>query len=636
MATVAGTATAFWTTTSDAEAAVASAGTIGPPSGVVGTPALSNVTVTWNAGSAASGLTLDGYYVTRTNGVVTVAACGSSPAALLPLSPRTCVDASVPNGTWTYVVRSALATWTAASAPSANVVVVGDPTSPTMTLSGTAATNSFFSFFSGSYRYYFRSNSVGGGSLRIVAAVTDLGSGPASATFPAIATAGWTHTAETVSVGTGAPPTISYTSSPFSWVQGATTPASRTVTGRDVVGNGVNATVIFRSDTSAPTGGAVRVNGVNGNATGTGSAQTNSTTGDVTINSFASYTEAQSTTQSGLASSVFVRETATISNGTCGAFGGATPLAGPAPITQTNLPTGCYRYRITGSDNVGNVANTMRVIRVDRSAPIGGSLTINGTAATNAGTSSRSTTSPITIARTNFTDPESGMGTSTLTRATATVANGACGAFGTAATVASGITSQAVSARTCYRYVLTGTNAFGLVAPTLTTTVIVGPYVTSVVTTNGGATVGRLEQGDSIAITYSDDMNPQSFCSTWSTSGDQSLAADSQVTLTLTNAATDRLTVAATGCTFNFGTLALGSNAYTSATMLFRGAGAARSTITWTAATRTLTLTLGAPSSAAAGTVASSALVYSPSTAQSAVGGLAMGGTFTTANIPQF
>jgi hypothetical protein len=49
-----------------------------------------------------------------------------------------------------------------------------------------------------------------------------------------------------------------------------------------------------------------------------------------------------------------------------------------------------------------------------------------------------------------------------------------------------------------------------------------------------------------------------------------------------------------------------------------------------------LTLTLGAPSAAAAGTVASSALVYTPSTSQLAVGGLAMGGTFTTANTPQF
>jgi hypothetical protein len=378
------------------------------------------------------------------------------------------------------------------------------------------------------------------------------------------------------------------------------------------------------------------VNAVNGNATGTGAAQTNSTTGDITVNSYTQYTETQSTTQSGLASSVLVRETATLSGGVCGAFGGAVALAGPAPITQTNLPTGCYRYRVTGTDNVANLANLMRVVRVDRSAPVSGALTVNGTVATNAGTSSRTTATPVSITRTDFTDPDSGMGTSTLARASATLTNGACGSFGAAATVAPGTTSQAVAARTCYRYVLTGTNAFGLAAPTLTTTVVVGPAVASVVTANGGTTVGRIEQGDRVSITYTDDMNPQSFCSTWSTSGDQSLAGDNQVTITLTNASPDRLTVAATGCTFNFGTLALGSNAYTSATMLFRGAGAARSTITWTAATRTLTLTLGAPSSGAAGTVASSALVYTPSTAQLAIGGLAIGGTFTTANTAQF
>jgi hypothetical protein len=515
-------------------------------------------------------------------------------------------------------------------------VVVGDATPPTVTLSSTAESNSFLNLFSGSYRYYFRSNAVGGGGLRIVASVTDSASGPASATFPDIATTGWTHGLETVSSGSGAPPTIAYTSTPFSWVQGATTPATRTIVGRDVAGNATSVPVVFRSDTSAPTGGALRVNAVNGNATGTGGAQTNSTTGDVTINSFAQYVEAQSTTQAGLASTVFVRETATLSSGVCGSFGGAVTLTGPAPFTQTNLPTGCYRYRITGTDRVGNVANVMRVIRVDRTAPIGGALTVNGTAATNAGTTSRTAGTPVTIARTDFTDPDSGMGTSVLTRASAALTGGVCGTFGTATTVAVGTTTQAVAARTCYRYVLTGTNAFGLAAPSLTTIVVVGPAVSAVVTTNGGATVGRLEQGDRVSITYADDINPQSFCSTWSTSGNQSLAADNQVTITLTNAAPDRLTATATGCTFNFGSLSLGSSAYTSATMFFRGAGAARSTITWTAATRTLTLTLGAPSAAAAGTVASSALVYTPSTSQLAVGGLAMGGTFTTSNAPQF
>ena len=60
-----------------------------------------------------------------------------------------------------------------------------------------------------------------------------------------------------------------------------------------------------------------------------------------------------------------------------------------------------------------------------------------------------------------------------------------------------------------------------------------------------------------------------------------------------------------------------------------------RSTVTWTAATRTLTITLGATASGALTTVTSSVATYTPSTAILNSSGSAVGGTFATANQQQ-
>ena len=89
-------------------------------------------------------------------------------------------------------------------------------------------------------------------------------------------------------------------------------------------------------------------------------------------------------------------------------------------------------------------------------------------------------------------------------------------------------------------------------------------------------------------------------------------------------------------CTLNVGTVSLGSNAYTAATTTFGGAGVNKSTLTWNASTKTLTVVLGTASSASPATVASSIVTYTPSTALRNGGGLAMGGTFATLAMQQF
>lgn len=97
-------------------------GTLARPVGVtVPGSAWFSVSVSWTPGVGT--VTPSGYYVTRTSGTTTSAACGSSPTSLL--TGKTCTDSWVPSGTYTYVVTAVYRTWTSASLPSGKVSVRG-------------------------------------------------------------------------------------------------------------------------------------------------------------------------------------------------------------------------------------------------------------------------------------------------------------------------------------------------------------------------------------------------------------------------------------------------------------------------------------------------------------------------------
>ncbi|MDF2049294.1 fibronectin type III domain-containing protein [Arthrobacter sp. Cr_A7] len=98
----------------------ASVATLLPPTNV-SVPAISNssVGVSWTAPTGS--VVPTGYYVTRITGSAAVAACGSSPAALV--AATSCTDTSVPEGTHKYQVTAVYRSWSAASAPSGNVTV---------------------------------------------------------------------------------------------------------------------------------------------------------------------------------------------------------------------------------------------------------------------------------------------------------------------------------------------------------------------------------------------------------------------------------------------------------------------------------------------------------------------------------
>lgn len=203
---------------------------------------------------------------------------------------------------------------------------------------------------------YYRSNAPG--SFTLVDSVTDSGSGPASATFPAVPASGWTHAQETVTTGTGAPPTVSYPSSGYAWTAGAGAPSSsaRTIGSADRVGNVGTTTLSFVVDNTGPTGGALRVNGVD--ATAAGSSST-SADGSFSIGVRSDY---DADAGAGFESSVLTREQAPLSGGACGAFGAATTIDGsPA---QSGLADGCYRYVLTGTDKLGNTSTLATTVEV--------------------------------------------------------------------------------------------------------------------------------------------------------------------------------------------------------------------------------------------------------------------------------
>ena len=237
----------------------------------------------------------------------------------------------------------------------ANVRV--DNTVPTQSLALTGVAPAGSAYLSATNLFY---RGAAAGQLRIRNTVADGGSGPASSTTSALggASAGWTHTAGTVSTPAGGP----YDSNLFSWSAGTTSSPTVDLLATDAAGNNsATATLTLRNDTTAPTGGALTVNGVAASAGRT----TSNSSGSFTIGVRTDWTETATPTASGLASSTLTRQSATYTNGSCSSYGGSTVIVGsPAQ----NLTVGCYRYVLTGTDNVGNTVSVQTDVLVHGAA----------------------------------------------------------------------------------------------------------------------------------------------------------------------------------------------------------------------------------------------------------------------------
>jgi hypothetical protein len=157
----------------------------------------------------------------------------------------------------------------------------------------------------------------------------------------------------------------------------------------------------------------------------------------------------------------------------------------------------------------------------------------------------------------------------------------------------------------------------GDVASDTFTVNVPSPTPTSLTSLNGG-TSGVLDRDDQFQVTYSQAMDASSFCSTWNGAGNQSITDNSVVTITVINdgapGGNDLLTVstsaAACGGAFHYGSIDLGSPNYVQTNSTFRGNGANASTIAYTAASRRLTVVLGARASGTSTGTVTGAITY--------------------------
>jgi hypothetical protein len=267
-----------------------------------------------------------------------------------------------------------------------------DTIAPTQSV--TLASGAANAYLSGSTLYYKGNASTG--SFRLLDAVSDGGSGPASATFPSIATTGWSHGTDTVTTPSGGP----YSSSTFSWSSNPSVPTGYSVTGADVAGNTTARSLTFVNDTTAPASGAVTINGTTATAGGSTSSVTNSTS--FSIGSRTDYTDGGS----GLRSSQLTVQSESLFGSTCGALGSGGPFTAATTVTGTTQPSGiqagyCYVYTLTGTDNVGNVASLSTTV-VDNLLSF--AVTTQPTSVT-AGAATALTAVALTATRNGATDP---------------------------------------------------------------------------------------------------------------------------------------------------------------------------------------------------------------------------------------
>jgi hypothetical protein len=206
-----------------------------------------------------------------------------------------------------------------------------------------------------------------------------------------------------------------------------------------------------------------------------------------------------------------------------------------------------------------------------------------------------------------------------------------------------GVISGTPTAAGTFTVAATLTDAAGATATAnLSLTVVAAPAISSVTLANTGGVggAGKIEKGDTITVVFSAQMSVSSFCSTWSgNTTDQSLVANNDVTVSVadgTGATNDTLTVTSATCTFRFGSINLGSNGYVSTAASFGGINSNTSTITWTASTRTLVITLGNKISGTVAAVTSSMPVYTPGAITDSAGAAISNSPFTLTTAKQF
>jgi hypothetical protein len=320
-------------------------------------------------------------------------------------------------------------------------------------------------------------------------------------------------------------------------------------------------------------------------------------------------------------------------------FDGGTAAACTSPSLYRPLANGPHTFAVTATDAVGNVSAAASYSWTVAAAAPGGSITFpaNGGsyhfAGFNAGCSS-ATTGDIC--------GSAGAGASTVQVSIRQVSTGlyfdGAGFVGASEALlpASGTTSwsyplnvgSAANGDYAIRYY--ATNGAGNTSAASPTTIFTldtaAPAALVPAATNGGTTVGRLEQGDTLTFATSERLLPSSILAGWT-------GSSTNVTVRVTSGGTDLLTVYNGGAPLNLGGLDLQRSDFAAGTVDFTGS-------TMLQSGGTITLTLGTPDQPARITTAAGAanMRWTPAVSATDLAGNALPATSVdeTDNDPDF
>ena len=417
----AGGALAYLSTTGSGTA-LATVATITGPSTVTVSQTGTGIAVSWNPATLSSGSAVDGYRVTRSDGA---AVCGT-PTLVTTL---TCTDAAVPAGTYSYTVTAIYHSWDS-STSSAAVTVLVAPTIASGPPSLSRSTSASFSFSGGNGSSY-KCQLDGAAFAACTSPATYTGLAQGSHTFKVHAVSG---------ASTGPDVTNSWSVDTIAPTQALTLASG--ASNAYLAGS----TLYYRG---AAAGSFKLIDTVSDSGSGPASAALPS-----------------------IASTGWTHAAETVSAPSGGPYTSST-------FSWSANPSVPASYPITGADAAGNTGSTSLSFVNDTTAPAAGALTVNGTAASAAGSTSALTNSTsFTIgARTDYTDGGSALKSSVLTVQSESLSGSTCGALGsggpfTAATTITGTTQPSgIQAGVCYVYTLTGTDNVGNVASVRTTVV---------------------------------------------------------------------------------------------------------------------------------------------------------------------
>jgi hypothetical protein len=299
-----------------------------------------------------SGLAAGANAITRASASLSGNVCGTfSGATSVTIGASGNDSASLSTGCYRYTLSAADAAGNTATPATSAVVKVDTsaPATPSLAFSGLSA-NAFYD--SGANTLFIRPST--GGTFTVTASSSDSDTGIQGYSFGTLNSNGGSNF-----VGSQA-------GSRFDYTFGATTTApttARTVSATNNAGGASNVTYSLVTDTQAPSGGALTINGA--------ATDSFSTTGVVAVTR-TNFADAGSGLAAG--SNGVTRASATLINGVCGSFSAPVAVTLDASNNDsTTLGNGCYRYTLDASDKVGNAAITVTsaTVKVDRSAPSG-------------------------------------------------------------------------------------------------------------------------------------------------------------------------------------------------------------------------------------------------------------------------